>query len=356
MGNTIGSASSSVKQDVPETWSTSFTEGDTAAHNFEVTGFSLLDGMGAGNFVSSSTFFVGGCEWDITFYPDGWKAGGGAHASAYLRLCNGELGLQTNYTLSLLGKDGQVFVQRSIEHTFQSAGIFWGFEHFVQNSKMEQFFSKKHIDDDCFAIRCVLTVITQHTEDQSVVVIPRSDLHDHLVDMLEGREGTNVTFNVGDQLFHAHRCMLAARSSVFKAELFTGMEENTTRHIKVDDMEPAIFQALLHFIYTDTFPHNSGIDKNVPLEHLFVAADWYGLDRLATMCEQRLCNSIDVHTFATTLALAEQHQCVQLKQACLRFMSSHDVLSDIQETDGFKHLISSCPSVVGGIINNIAVW
>ncbi|KAF7011206.1 hypothetical protein CFC21_025537, partial [Triticum aestivum] len=56
------------------------------------------------------------------------------------------------------------------------------------------FFSKKHIVDDCFTIRCVLTVITQHTEDRSFVVIPRSDLRDHLVDMLEGGEGTEVTW------------------------------------------------------------------------------------------------------------------------------------------------------------------
>ncbi|KAF7018546.1 hypothetical protein CFC21_031828, partial [Triticum aestivum] len=133
------------------------------------------------------------------------------------------------------------------------------------------------------------------------------------------------------------------------------MEENATRHIKVDDMEPAMFQTLLHFIYIDAFPHNNCVDKNVPLQYLFVVADRYGLDRLAAMCEQRLCDGIDLHTVATTLALAEQHQCVQLKQACLGFLSSHGVLSDIQETDGFKHLISSCPSVVGNIINNIAV-
>uniref|UniRef100_M8CFV1 Speckle-type POZ protein-like protein n=1 Tax=Aegilops tauschii TaxID=37682 RepID=M8CFV1_AEGTA len=255
----------------------------TVAHNFEITGYSLLDGFRPGDYICSRRFGAGGYDWCI------------------------------------------------------------------------RFFFKKHIVDDCFTIRCVLTVITHHTEDRSTVVIPRSNLHDHLVDMLEGGEGTDVTFSVSDQLFHAHGCMLAARSLVFKAELFSGMEENATRHIKVDDIEPAIFQALLHFIYTDTFPHDSGVDKNAPLQHLFVAADRYGLDRLAAMREQRLCESIDVHTVATTLALAEQHQCVELKHACLGFLSSHGVLSDIQETDGFKHLISSCPSVVGDIINSVAI-
>ena len=71
MGNTFGS--SPAKQCVPETWSTSFTEGDTTAHSFQVTGFSLLDGMGAGNCVSSNTFSVGGYDWQIRLYPAGYR-------------------------------------------------------------------------------------------------------------------------------------------------------------------------------------------------------------------------------------------------------------------------------------------
>ena len=147
-------------------------KGDTAAHSFQVTGFSLLDGMGGGNLVSSSTFRVGDCESDITFYPDGWKVDGGAHASAFLRLCKGEPGLpkmlhlrhssrdwlhglpglQTSYTLSLLGKDGQVF-----GHIFKSTGTFWGYERFVKKSKLQRLVSR---NNDCVTIRCVLTVMT----------------------------------------------------------------------------------------------------------------------------------------------------------------------------------------------------
>jgi len=44
-------------------------------------------------------------------------------------------------------------------------------------------------------------------------------------------------------------------------------------------------------------------------QHLLVAADRYGLHRLKLICEARLCGGIDVGTAATTLALAEQHDC-----------------------------------------------
>lgn len=42
--------------------------------------------------------------------------------------------------------------------------------------------------------------------------------------------------------------------------------------------------------------------------HLLAAADMYQLGRLARICEQRLCRSIDVDNAAHLLALAEQHQ------------------------------------------------
>jgi speckle-type POZ protein len=113
-------------------------------------------------------------------------------------------------------------------------------------------------------------------------------------------------------------------------------------------MEPAIFGALLHFIYTDTIPDNYGVDKDASFQHLFVAADRYGLDRLRAMCERTLCQDIDVDTVATTLALAEQHYCVQLKDACLGFISSRGVLST------FRHLTLSCPSILGEIVDKVA--
>lgn len=88
MGNK--NSTSSVNKPIPETSSRCLTECATAAHNFEVTRYSLLEGMGAGKFVSSSTFTVSSYGWDIRIYPDGWeKEDKAAYLSVFLCFCSG---------------------------------------------------------------------------------------------------------------------------------------------------------------------------------------------------------------------------------------------------------------------------
>jgi speckle-type POZ protein len=120
--------------------------------------------------------------------------------------------------------------------------------------------------------------------------------------------------------------MLAARSPVFDAQLFgTTMDGNdTTQHIQVDDMEPAIFEMLLHFFYTDSLPPPCDREaySAATMKDLLVAADRYKLDRLKVMCEEKLCKSINVDNVAGHWRLANQYSCWGLKNACVVFMSA----------------------------------
>ncbi|WVZ83794.1 hypothetical protein U9M48_030894 [Paspalum notatum var. saurae] len=64
------------------------------------------------------------------------------------------------------------------------------------------------------------------------------------------------------------------------------------------------------------------------------------------MCEEKLCNDVDTSTVAATLALAEQHGCRGLKQACFRLLQLPSHLKIVMETEGFNHLMTSCPSLI----------
>lgn len=58
------------------------------------------------------------------------------------------------------------------------------------------------------------------------------------------------------------------------------------------------------------------------MQHLLAAADLYGLDRLKLLCEYELSKEVTVDTVASTLALADLHNCSQLKSYCLKFVAS----------------------------------
>ena len=65
---------------------------------------------------------------------------------------------------------------------------------------------------------------------------------------------------------------------------------------------------------------------------------------------------ITVDTAATTLALAEQHNCLKLKAKCIKFIvSTPVVLGDVLGTEGYKHLEASCPLVLTELLKSVHV-
>ncbi|KAF8720556.1 hypothetical protein HU200_023812 [Digitaria exilis] len=185
-------------------------------------------------------------------------------------------------------------------------------------------------------------------------------MHQHFTSLLQSGEGADVTFEVGGEIFAAHRCILASRSTVFKAELLGPMkaelfghmkEGTTTSAIHIDDMEAKVFRLLLSFIYSDDEDEEDNADDaEVMWQHLLVAADRYDIQRLRLMCEEKLCRYINVTTVAALLALAEQHHCKGLKEACLDFLDSPANLQEVFAAGGLNYLGSSCPSVLIDLI------
>uniref|UniRef100_A0A3B6MJL0 BTB domain-containing protein n=1 Tax=Triticum aestivum TaxID=4565 RepID=A0A3B6MJL0_WHEAT len=218
-----------------------------------------------------------------------------------------------------------------------------------------------HLGGDSFRIKCDVAVKKIHNEEthaNQFVVVPPSNLHHHFGELLKSKDGADVAFRVGGQVFEDHRSVLAARSPVFKAELFGTMRERSGDPIEIDDIEAGVFKSLLHFIYTDSLPETTheGTDEGATHEdiattgHLLVAADRYDIARLKLICEEILCNHIDSSMVATSLVLAEQHNYHGLKEACFEFLASPSNLEAMIVSDGYQHLKSSCPSLLRELI------
>ncbi|XBI42239.1 hypothetical protein VPH35_126596 [Triticum aestivum] len=192
---------------------------------------------------------------------------------------------------------------------------------------------EKHLKDDSFTIRCDIVVLNPTCGTSRFVAVPPSDMQQNFADLLMAGQGTYVVFYVGGKTIAAHRSVLAAHSTVFRASLF-------------DDMDATVFKAMLGFIYGDTLcavKEETNDEDMVLLQHLLVAADRYNIHRLRLMCEKKLCEHIGVGTVTSILALARQHSCHGLKKACREFLRCPDNLRALVDTDGFDHLCRSCP-------------
>jgi speckle-type POZ protein len=200
-------------------------------------------------------------------------------------------------------------------------------------------------------IRCDTVVVNGykvHDAEKSVVLVPPSNLNQHLGGLLLTGKGADVVFEAGGETFAAHRCVLAARSPFFSGQLFGSMKmkegSSSKDQVRIHGMEAQVFKALLGFLYTDSLPELTKEEEGAMCQHLLVATDMYGMERLKLICEDKLCRHIDVGTVANILALAEAHRCDV--SACLVFLGRKANLIVVMASDGFQHLRASCLSVV----------
>ncbi|XP_048537772.1 BTB/POZ and MATH domain-containing protein 3-like [Triticum urartu] len=332
------------------TMSASTIVADTArgCHILKIDGYSHTKGIPTGQAIKSGQFTVGGHRWCIHYYPNGYSSDSADHVSFYLVL---DEQLTKRVRVQLRIRFASLVTSKRLDPVSPS-GNMWGYPKFIKREELER---SEHLKNDAFTVRCDVVVINEiRTEVAATrsqfVVVPQSNLIHHLGDLLKSEKGADVVFEVGGVKFPAHRCVLAARSPVFSAELFGAMKEGDRDRgggVRVGDMEARVFKALLSFVYTDSLPEiEEEDDQGAMFQHLLVAADRYDLGRLKLICEENLCAHIDVYSAPTMLAIAEQHGCHGLKKACIEFLSTpaHMVAAMLTSGD-FSHLRRSCPAV-----------
>ncbi|KAF5736811.1 BTB/POZ and MATH domain-containing protein 2-like [Tripterygium wilfordii] len=118
-----------------------------------------------------------------------------------------------------------------------------GIGKYVQS---ETFVVGDYLKDDCLLIRCRVGVVRSQTEGPKTysITVPPSDIGQHFEQLLESRKGADVIVEVNGENFPAHKLVLAARSPVFKAQLFGPMKDINTECMDIDDMAAPIFKAL----------------------------------------------------------------------------------------------------------------
>ncbi|KAF7020327.1 hypothetical protein CFC21_033443 [Triticum aestivum] len=341
---------------LPTTVSTCTSETARGKHVFNIAGYHLHKGMGAGESIRSATFAVGGYDWCVRYYPYGdISRDCRGYVSVYLELLTRDAEVRADYVFRLIDNSGSALpsVVRRFTSKYTPVDPDEDPDGYGANKFMKQSELASYLRDDRLVIECEVKVINAKTKTE-VQDVPPSDLPNHLGKLLDGKRGADVTFEVEGEVFSAHNSQDYARyaiAPVFDAQLYGPLSDAgaMSKNIIVKDMEPPVFKALLHFIYTDSLPAMDDADDGESedmVKHLLVAADRYAMDRMKMMCEDILCKSLDVETAATTLALADQHHCSKLKDACVEYILSSNRLNAVVASREYAHLKRSCPALM----------
>ncbi|KAI3884598.1 hypothetical protein MKX03_001449 [Papaver bracteatum] len=334
------------------------------SYEYMVQGFSLAKGIGAGNRTESRRFAAGGHDWVILFYPDGNNQANEEYVSVFLELVSpGEVRATLEFKLLDQTEKGEHGVHKITEcaRTFTTAASnkSWGYGQYMKRSELE---TSNYLKDDCLTIQCTIGIVRIREEEGKpyVIPVPPSDMNQNLKGLMESVIGSDITFNVGNESFRAHKLILAARSPVFRAQFFGLVGNLDMKTVVVEEFEPFAFKAMLLFLYSDELPEpreiygsDSLCTTTTLMQHLLAAADLYDLARLKLMCEAKLCEELTVDNVATTLALAEKHQCLQLKAFCLDFAAKPENVGEVMKSDGYAYLEKSCPSLLTDLLKNL---
>ncbi|CAN6343299.1 unnamed protein product [Urochloa humidicola] len=320
---------------------------------------------------TSRPFEAGGYEWRIKYEPYGY---GNSWRDKYISVelvYGGEH--QTDpveFAFSLLNTAGEPVPR----FTRSTAGtVCWFAGDLRRKQGFPDFILWKDLEDSgClkgnrFAIQCDITVIKDWAlsigdgaavdaaqATAAGVIVPPPDLHERLGELLRKKTAADVTISIGsgEATFNAHWSLLAARSPAFETELLAAAKVKVPgggsgrRRMEIKGIEPGVFEAMLHYMYTDALPEMKEGDIVATVQGLIAAAHRYKIGRLKLMCEEMLCKRIDVDSVAGILVVADQHGCRALRDACVDFLAVSGNLKAVMETEGYEKIKANCPTVL----------
>jgi len=119
--------------------------------------------------------------------------------------------------------------------------------------------------------------------------------------------------------FRAHKCILAARSPVFKAMFNYRLKENLTNKLIIEDCKPEVVKALLKYIYTAYLPDDI---RTIAID-LYIAAEKYFIESLKIKCREYLVENLNTDSCIQVYILSEFYNDSMLRKQSLKFISEN---------------------------------
>ncbi len=188
-----------------------------------------------------------------------------------------------------------------------------------QNERLDNYLKD---DNLTIEVRATVTLLTDPVQGiTESVPVPEDKLRESINDLFLEQCFTDVSIEVGEKKFKAHKVILASQSDVFRRMFETDMKEKNECLVRIQDISPEVMEDLLFYFYTGS-PKNSA----TLARELLVAANKYNVSRLQIMCENELMMNLTSENVTPTLILADKLQQTGnslLKKECIKFIRNN---------------------------------
>jgi len=125
----------------------------------------------------------------------------------------------------------------------------------------------------------------------------------------------DVVFDVQGEEVHAHKAILAMASDYFLNMFNSGMQEAQNSRIKVANIEPKTFKAIIEYIYLDILPKEDGL-----IQQLLMLSDEYLLQKLKDECEDYFVKNVKQDKMIELFLIADMVEANKLKKKCMELI------------------------------------
>lgn len=138
----------------------------------------------------------------------------------------------------------------------------------------------------------------------------------------------------------AHKCILAARSPVFKAMFNYRLKENLTNRVIIDDFRADVVKAMLKYIYTAFLPDD--VLRPVAVD-LYIAAEKYFIESLKIKCREFLVEHLSLDNVVQAYILAELYEDSMLRKQALKYINEN--IDKVTQNNDWKEFMAVYPQL-----------
>ncbi|RWS10383.1 BTB/POZ domain-containing protein 9-like isoform X1 [Dinothrombium tinctorium] len=153
-----------------------------------------------------------------------------------------------------------------------------------------------------------------------IAIEDKSDICSDIDKLLFSGEFSDVTIEVENERFKAHRVILAARSDFFRCLCYNGMRESNKDVIQLKDISKSTFRILLKYIYTGTIITD---EMKSCIFELIYFSDCYCLPKLHKKLIKFLSENLDPDLTLKAYEIAKLYEIKELMDASLNYIENN---------------------------------